>query len=201
MRKRSHFHIARLSADNTILTNFVTEKSTIMKWAFYLGAILPDLTVTQLFHPHFYGKSSDYVFERLSRIADKPEKGIVDAIILGEMAHYLCDFCCYAHIGGSIGKASEHLRYEKRLYKYLLDNYRHDMNQILFRLTRYDISGEILEQIKNTLEDYRKSEPSFDLDITNSIKLAAMIYHGLLLNQEDSSNDFVEEIQYVSLFK
>jgi hypothetical protein len=183
VKKRTHYHIARLAVENQ--NNAITEKS-LTKWAFYLGTILPDLSVTQFIHPHYYAKSSDYVFNRLCRIADKPVKGISDAIVLGEMVHYLCDFCCFAHIGGRLGKVSEHLLYERQIHRYLLDNYQSyqsfDSNR-----NSYHLSGEILEQIKDGLTAYTAMEPSCDWDIRNSIQMSALIYNGLLISEENKN--------------
>lgn len=185
MKKRTHFHIARLSVENSRLPGSIPVRNLIYEWAFYLGTILPDLTVTQFVHPHYYERSSGYVFGRLNRLIGKPVKGITDAIISGEIVHYLCDYCCYAHIGGSIGKVSEHLDYERGIHKYLMDNYQSYQWRIFGNLSCGNPGG-IAEQVQHGLAEYRRMEPGYDWDIMNSIRMAALIYQGLLLDQADT---------------
>jgi len=179
MKKRTHFNIARLTIENK-QPELVTEKRAIYKWAFYLGTILPDLSITQFIHPHFYAKSSDYVFDKLYKLERKSEKGLLDAMKLGEVVHYLSDYCCFVHKNGSIGKFSEHFLYEKRMNKYVVNNYQKLQRIISKKFIVDESSVEILEQIKIKLADYSMMVPSFDLDIMKSVELSSIIYYGIL---------------------
>gem|GEM_PF-340767 len=183
MKKRTHYQIARLSVENNENIDKFTFKNQVQKWAFYFGTILPDLTITQFRHPHFYRKSYDYVFNKLDQMEEKAMMRISDAIKLGEIVHYLSDFCCYAHIGGSIGKVSEHIRYEKNIHQYVMDNYHKLQNRFSDnRMVNADYNN-VINLIKNELSDYKTMEPSFDLDIKKSINISKIIYFGILLNQ------------------
>ena len=181
MRKKTHFRIARLAINNTKLPYTDSEKQTLKRWAFYLGSILPDLSVNQFIHPHYYEKSSEYVFDKLNLIVSKPVKKISDAIVLGEMVHYLCDFCCFAHIGGSIGKASEHLMYERKIHKYLLKNQQSFIDIFSFDIYSLEnYSDRIIDHVKNQLSNYRMMEPSYAWDIINTILITSNIYCEML---------------------
>lgn len=183
MKKNTHYRIARLSVENIIPTETPAKSRQLSKWAFYFGTILPDLSFTQFTHPHYYEKSSDYVFNKLYKIENKPAKGIRDAIKLGEMVHYLCDFCCFAHLGGSIGKISEHLQYERNIGQYVLDNYC-SLQKIIASVFSIDENTKApIEQIKYELEDYRNKEPGFDWDIMKSVRITAIIYFDILRSE------------------
>lgn len=184
MKKRTHFNIARLSVENNSQPELFNEKGFIYKWAFYLGTILPDLTITQFIHPHYYVKSANYVFDKLCKIERKTNKSVLDAIRLGEMVHYLSDYCCFVHKNGSIGRPSEHLYYETCIRKYVLNNYQNLQLKITSNRAEYENSIEIIEQIKKKLQDYSKMAPCFDLDIMKSVEIATIIYQGILQKQE-----------------
>lgn len=183
MKKQTHFHIARLSVENSGKSKAFTGSGQISKWAFYFGTILPDLSFTQFTHPHYYDKSSDYVFDKLYQIENKTAKGIADAVRLGKIVHYLCDFCCFAHHGGSIGKISEHFLYERRMEKYVSDNYRSLQQRTALCIPVKESTAEPIEQIKTELADYKNMEPGFERDIMKSIQITAIIYFGILCNQ------------------
>jgi len=193
VKKLTHFNIARLSIENISQPEKVTIDRIIYKWAFYLGTILPDLSITQFLHPHYYEKSSDYVFQSLCRIEGKDVKNIADAIRLGEMVHYLSDFCCFAHKDGCIGKISEHLNYERSIHKYLLENYPILQQTISKEMPTYERSAEILEQIKQKLVDYSEMAPCFERDIIKSVEILSIVYSGILQKQTINTS---EAIQY-----
>ena len=69
---------------------------------------------------------------------------------LGEMAHYVSDFCCAVHADGKIGNIREHVSYELRLQKYFIDNYsklmsavnKQNKNQALEKVIDEYLNGE-----------------------------------------------------------
>jgi hypothetical protein len=187
-KKRTHFYIARLSIESMNNTDKCIESKKVDKWAFYLGAILPDLSMTQFLHPHYYERSSEYVFNKLIKIACKPTKNLADIVRLGEMVHYLSDFCCYAHVGGGIGCISEHLFYEKRIHQFVKNHYS-DL-QWTIDCNSFDsrTADNVIEQVKDELIDYYNKTPGYQLDIMKSVKIAAMIYYGILFRYSDNRN-------------
>ncbi len=195
MKKSTHFRIARLAVNNIELpySNFDIKKMN--RWAFYIGSVLPDLSVNQFIHPHYYEKSSEYVFDKLNLIMQKPVKKISDALVLGEMTHYLCDFCCFAHIGGSIGKASEHLMYERKIHKYLLKNQQSLVDIISFDKCKLENYSDRINRIKDQLSYYRMKEPCYKWDIVNTLFMTSIIYGEIFRNMAGNSkvrlNSFV----------
>lgn len=114
MKTKTHFLIAKIAAIRAGL-------NSAEQLVFSLGAAAPDLLPTQFLHPHFYQSSAKYVFRRLMRLENKST--FLALFQLGEMAHYVCDFCCAVHSNGKIGNIREHIGYELRLQKYFIDNY------------------------------------------------------------------------------
>jgi hypothetical protein len=196
MRKRTHFRIARLAINNIKPLYSDSEIKTTKRWAFYIGTILPDLSVNQFIHPHYYEKSSEYVFDKLNLIMQKPVKKISDVLVLGEMTHYLCDFCCFAHIGGSIGKASEHLIYERKIHKYLLKNQQSLVELISLNKYKLDSFHDRIDQVKDQLSYYKTKEPSYAWDIVNTIFITSNIYGALLDNMTGNRKSKIELALY-----
>ncbi len=114
MKTKTHFLIAKTAAIRAGL-------NSAEQLVFSLGAAAPDLLPTQFLHPHFYQSSAKYVFRRLIKLENKSTFWAL--FQLGEMTHYVSDFCCAVHADGKIGNVREHIGYELRLQKHLFDNY------------------------------------------------------------------------------
>lgn len=115
MKLRTHFLIADITARRCRL-------SGIRRAAFCIGSLIPDLTFTQLTHPHFFSCSGKYVLRRVKSLSG--HSSIAAYLELGKMAHYASDFCCSVHLGRNIGSIREHLLYERRLNRFAVNNYR-----------------------------------------------------------------------------
>lgn len=85
------------------------------------GSLIPDLSPMQFVHRHFYAKSGKYVQKKLEQLSGK--NSLFTLLVYGEMAHYVSDFCCSVHFGGSIGNIREHIQYERELNRYALEKY------------------------------------------------------------------------------
>lgn len=118
MKVRTHFHLAKLSLRN--LKPFYPKNFSINM--FYFGTILADCCWLAYTNPHFYKKSDKYVEEKLDDLLETKEFNWYNSLQLGIIIHYLCDFCCYSHITDSIGNVNEHMAYERKIQKYLLNN-------------------------------------------------------------------------------
>ncbi|KAF5041594.1 MAG: zinc dependent phospholipase C family protein [Methanobacteriaceae archaeon] len=180
MKKRTHLNIARLSIANKAPSYKDINSKFIYKWLFCLGTILPDLSVMQFVHPHYYIKSADYIFSKLIKIKEKPYNGIVDALVLGKIVHYLSDYCCYVHHNGCIGNISKHALYESKLNEYVLENYQDLCKNVSKNYSENEDSVDIIVQIKNKLTDYSNTTPSFDADILTSIEISSIVFYGIL---------------------
>ena len=197
MRKKTHFLIARIAINNIKLPYSGSDGQIIKRLAFYIGSTVPDLSVNQFIHPHYYEKSYGYVFDKLNLIMSKPVKNTLDVILLGEMVHYLCDFCCFAHMGGSIGKATEHITYERKIHKYLLKNQQSLLDVLSFgKYVSENGSDQIVDQVKSQLSRYRMMEPSYAWDIVNTLFITSMIYRELLRNKVTTDKYKMELVLY-----
>lgn len=114
MKLRTHFLVADLASRRCGITG-------IRRAIFCIGSLIPDLTLTQLTHPHFYCHSGKYVARHISRFAD--HSSLTAYLELGKMAHYATDFCCSVHQGRNIGSIREHLLYERRLNSFAVRNF------------------------------------------------------------------------------
>lgn len=180
MKKRTHLNIARLSIENKAPNYKNINCKLVYKELFFLGTILPDLSIMQFVHPHYYTKSADYIFGKLIRIKEKPYNGIKDALVLGKIVHYLSDYCCYVHHNGCIGNISKHALYESKLNEYVLENYQDLCKNVSKKYSRNEDSVDIIVQIRNKLTDYSNMIPSFDADILTSIEISSIVFYGIL---------------------
>lgn len=114
MNLPTHYIIAKLAAENAGLT-------LVKRTAFCIGAMLPDLSPNQFIHRHFYRKSGEYIMKKLQRLSGK--SSVFSLLAMGKAAHYVSDFCCSVHFGGSIGNARQHLLYEQQLHRYAAEKY------------------------------------------------------------------------------
>lgn len=114
MKLRTHFIIAKIAAEYAGFTFWKRN-------AFCVGSLIPDLSPMQFIHRHFYAKSGKYVQKKLEQLSGK--NSLFTMFVYGEIAHYVSDFCCSVHSGGSIGNIREHIQYERALNRYALKKY------------------------------------------------------------------------------
>lgn len=86
---------------------------------FCIGTILPDLSINQFIHRHFYPLSGNYIEMKIKRLAKSSRTGFIQALRAGAIAHYLSDFCCTVYASGGIGNVKEHLHYEREIHRYV----------------------------------------------------------------------------------
>ena len=145
MKVRTHFHLAKLSLRN-------------------LKPFYPT-------NPHFYKKSDKYVEEKLDDLLETKEFNWYNSLQLGIIIHYLCDFCCYSHITDSIGNVNEHMAYERKIQKYLLNNIKNLKTPK--RKTNKKTIKELKSRIKSQILKYRKGKHCFRWDIQNCIEMSS----------------------------
>lgn len=180
MKIRTHFNMARFALNHLSKDREQYKPSLLKRISLYIGSVLPDLNLRQVvIHPHFYKKSSKYVFNMITDLKKQKKVNIRFMIKLGKIMHYLNDFCCYAHRGNGIGNVKEHVLYERKLNKYLLNN----KEFILMKTEKIKIKSKIrnvVSEIEGVLKEHRKSEPSYLLDIKKSINMNLLIYKHIL---------------------
>ena len=113
MKPRTHDRIAGIAAAQA-------DFSPLERHLFCLGAAIPDYLPTQFLHRHFYQKSADYVFRKLQKYSGRTS--LFALFRLGELTHYMSDFCCSVHRSGGIGNPRLHLSYERQMQRYFMEN-------------------------------------------------------------------------------
>ena len=126
----------------------------------------------------FYEKSSEYIYSEIRRLNQKEKSGLLDEYDLGKLAHYLSDFCCYAHINGDIGGLADHIGYEMGINRYLNENYDRLQEEILQNKTGMEKQTDMIRYVEENIKDYRPEEPCYSIDIEKSIEIST----ALLLN-------------------
>ena len=117
MKLKTHLFIAKKIINNN-------KDNVLLKYYspfFYLGTILPDLIASYKVHPHYFEESSEYVYSKIEKISNSGKLNIFNSIRAGIVVHYLCDFCCHAHIRGNFDSLRKHLKYENDLEKFILE--------------------------------------------------------------------------------
>ena len=179
MKVETHVKIAELAFKNNIK---VLPKG-FSKFMFNFGLVMIDQSWHVITHPHYMEKSLAYVLEKIENLLCVKRFNAYYSMQLGIVVHYLCDFCCNAHISGSVGNIPYHLKYERDLQKYLLDNYdilREHFNKPLNKPLNdkshiLNSLDSIKDSLENILNDYMKGDVSYLLDIKQCVEITYMV--------------------------
>lgn len=179
MKLKTHLFIAKKIINNN-------KDNALLKYYspfFYLGTILPDLIASYKVHPHYFEESSEYVYSKIEKISNSGKLNIFNSIRAGIVVHYLCDFCCHAHIRGNFDSLRKHLKYENDLEKFILEeensevamdnNINTESSNILYGPKT--LNYYIIEQIKS----YRLGAPSYMWDYKNATELCSTVFNSL----------------------
>ncbi len=175
MKVRTHIKLAELAFNN----NIKVIPQEFSKFMFNFGLVMVDQSWHVKTHPHYVQKSLGYVLEKIEKLVSVKKFNAYYSMQLGIVVHYLCDFCCNAHISGSVGNIPYHLKYERDLQKYLLENY--DVLGDNFRscLNNKRSIGNNLDSIKTVIEkvlnSYTKGDASYLLDIKHCVEITFMV--------------------------
>lgn len=175
MKVRTHVKLAELAFNN----NIKAIPQGFSKFMFNFGLVMVDQSWHVKTHPHYVQKSLGYVLEKIEKLVSVKRFNAYYSMQLGIVVHYLCDFCCNAHISGSVGNIPYHLKYERDLQKYLLENY--DVLSDNFRsgLNNKILIGSNLASIKAAIEkvlnNYIKGDASYLLDIKHCMEITFMV--------------------------
>jgi len=189
MKVKTHVKIAELAFNNNI--NSVPKGFS--KFMFNFGLVMVDQSWHVKTHPHYRQKSFKYVIEKIEELLSIKRFNGYRSMQLGIVIHYLCDFCCNAHISGSIGNIQQHIKYEWELQRYLLGNFDDLINY--FTKTENNKScifnslASIKESIENILEDYMKGKASYLLDIKQCVKITSVVCSNIFAYNESLSRN------------
>jgi hypothetical protein len=175
MKVRTHVKLAELAFNN----NIKTIPQGFSKFMFNFGLVMVDQSWHVKTHPHYMQKSFDYVLEKIEKLVSVKKFNAYYSMQLGIVVHYLCDFCCNAHISGSVGNIPYHLKYERDLQKYLLQNYDVLIDNFKGCLNNKipigNTSGSIKGVIEKVLKNYVEGDASYLLDIKHCVEITFMV--------------------------
>lgn len=135
------------------------EEVKLDKRAFSYGNIKPDLPSPTRNH-HTLDNCLATVCDKANQLMEE-EVSIKDfSVLLGEICHYVCDFCCYYHFDEELhNKKFQHFSYELKLHwKLCIDSYMLTPSKMQ---PRKDINSIVLE-MRNT---YSATPQSMQRDI------------------------------------
>ncbi|MBK1813264.1 zinc dependent phospholipase C family protein [Clostridium sp. YIM B02505] len=162
------------------------------KLMFNFGLVIIDQCWHVKTHPHYMQKSIGYINNKIEKLITINKFNLYTSMQLGIVAHYLCDFCCNAHISGGVGNISLHLKYERNLQKYLFENY--DLiNEYIGEISE-ELKGKIesmsslKELLQSKLTEYMQGEASYLWDITQSIEIVSLVCF-MIFELKNSTND------------
>ena len=178
MKIRTHCNMARL-AMNEIEKRLNSYKLPLYKKImFYIGTMEPDFSFKQFIYPHYYVKSSEYVYKKIELLKNKSEMNASFMFEFGKVIHYFNDFCCYVHRTGDAGNLQEHMVYERKINRYLLKK-RNEIHIDIKDRGNIETCNNIVHTIETILSEYKMAEPSCQLDINKSIEISIVLYNFL----------------------
>ncbi|GFZ29963.1 hypothetical protein CSC2_04890 [Clostridium zeae] len=175
MKIKTHVKLAELAFRNNINA---TPKG-FSKFMFNFGLVMIDQCWHVKTHPHYMQKSLGYINDKIEKLIAIKRFNLYNSMQLGIVVHYLCDFCCNAHISGGVGNIPFHLKYERDLQKYLLENYDFLNNHISELSDKLEDKtrqmNSLKEMLHGKLAEYVQGEASFLWDITKSAEIVSLV--------------------------
>lgn len=174
MKVRTHVKLADLAFDNIkVIPNGFS------RFMFNFGMVMIDNSWHVKTHPHYMQKSLKYVIGKIEELLSIKRFNGYHSMQLGIVVHYLCDFCCNAHITGTVGNIPNHLKYERELQRYVLNNFENLRKHFNYPLNSKIKISDGLASLKNSIEDmldsYIKGEASYLLDIKKCVEITSMV--------------------------
>ena len=143
---------------------------------FLFGNVLPDLSEEYDAHPHFQWESMPFVLERIAALCDGAENSPIHSFTfakeVGVIAHYLSDFCCYAHSARFEGGILRHHRYEWRMLSRFADG------AVRFAMCSpefCDTPGAFDVFLARVLNQYHEAPPDGATDVFYALRTSAAV--------------------------
>lgn len=195
MKVRTHVKLAELS----LIKNLTNIPKGFSKFMFNFGLVMVDQSWLVTTHPHYVQKSLEYINKKIEKLLSIEKFNAYHSLQLGIVIHYLCDFCCNSHITGSIGNVSYHIKYERDLQKYLLENFDALKTQIHNKSNNINSKLHNLASIKasidKTLFNYIKGEASLHWDVKHCVEISSFVCTAIF----NSSNILVARKEQLQL--
>ncbi len=180
MRKKSH-----ISLSMYLVNSMDSELLESHKKAFIMGSILPDCKPSFVTTKHNIQETFDIVCKFIDELTVDTEgfKKISTAYCrrLGEVTHYLADYCTFPHNEIFHGTLREHCKYEKYLKK-ALKNYIKSDNIIINRQIVYSFSKpqDLIDYILKIHNQYLLCNKTVESDCMYIVSLCHVVVAGIL---------------------
>ncbi|AQR94172.1 zinc dependent phospholipase C family protein [Clostridium saccharoperbutylacetonicum] len=173
MKVKTHVKLGELLLSKNI--NIIPKGFS--KFMFNFGLIMVDQSWHVKTHPHYMEKSLSYINKKIEKLISVKKFDAFSSLQLGIVVHYLCDFCCHSHISGSIGNIPSHLKYERELQKYLLNNFDKLRNQFHSKTSSLNLNNlsTLKASIDAILSNYSKGQASYFWDIKHCFELTFLV--------------------------
>ncbi len=164
----THLYMAK------VLYHYLSEEVRLDQQAFSYGNIKPDLPSRTREH-HTLDNCLITVCEKAKQLVEKDVSVKTFSVTLGEICHYVCDFCCYPHYNEKLHNQNlKHFIYELKLHRKLLhDKYKLYPN---WKPPRKDIKSIILEMRDN----YSSTSHCMQKDIDFAFTSAAWVCESII---------------------
>lgn len=195
MKVRTHVKLAELS----LIKNLTNIPKGFSKFMFNFGLVMVDQSWLVTTHPHYVQKSLEYINKKIEKLLSIEKFNAYHSLQLGIVVHYLCDFCCNSHITGSIGNVSYHIKYERDLQKYLLENFDALKMQIHNKSntinTKLHNLASIKASIDKTLLNYIRGDASLHWDVKHCVEISSFVCSAIF----NSSNILISQKEQLQL--
>lgn len=193
--KKEKFDLCKISINQNLYKNILGIKDKMYIEILCLSSMLPDLMPSQFIHHHFYQKSKTYIFKKIEKLINEEKTSFFNVITIGEIAHYLSDFSCFAHRSESIRNPREHILYERELNRYMLKNLGEIRNKVLksSNLENEIINGKKGFESKPGNNEYIENNIDREIDKYNSNKKISKNS-----NRDSMKRDSIEIIKWIS---
>ncbi len=172
MKRSSHKYLA-----NHIAKQYLQRFSLLEKKAYIFGAIAPDLNKATYLHGwkehkkffgHNYENCSSTMNHLIKKLEGSAPEGWIYFYRLGKLTHYIADSFTHVHNSDFTGSLADHIRYEKVLHEYLLEQ----LPSKKFVLPSFNIKS-----LHENHDTYTKLYPSIEIDLlyVSSMVLAATV--------------------------
>ena len=188
MKVRTHYNIINLSF-GPMQNNSLQGK--MYQRLYCIGAVLPDLSIMQFYHRHYYKTWKNYIYAKIIKLKKKSELNAHDMLTLGEIVHYLSDFSCSVHKNAGIGNSKEHIIYERKLNKLLLSKKSRFKGKCIEKYNsmpfHMDVSHVNADDLINLIEDihanYENKEENMETDVITAMIFAKIIGNNMAANK------------------
>lgn len=167
------YFFTHLFMANVLFQHFTGEVK-LDKRAFSYGNIKPDLPSPYRTH-HTLDNCLVTVCDKATRLMEEEISIEVFSELLGEICHYVCDFCCYYHVDEELhNKGLQHFTYELKLHMKLF-KVRYNLSPSMMQ-PRMDINSIVLEMRKA----YSATPQSMQKDIDFAFETAVWVCESII---------------------